>query len=79
MRQRHPWLYPHITPECLSPAKAWEWAETRAGLGLDAWEQVQKGSSSPAWSLLLLTEPPGEGRTLCLWPEEHASTLPTET
>lgn len=28
MRLRHPWLYPHITPECLSVAKAWEtrWA-----------------------------------------------------
>jgi len=58
---------------------AWEWAETWAGLGLDVWEQVQNGSSSPVLSLLLLIEPPGEGRTLCLWPEEHAAAVPTET
>jgi len=29
-RQRE--AVPHITPERLSPAKAWEWAETRAAL-----------------------------------------------
>lgn len=49
------------------------------GLDLDAWDQVQNGSSSAVLALLLLTKPPVEGRTLCLRPEKPAATFPTET